>query len=195
MSLTWRAGLQAGERVVVLGASGAVGQVAVAVARELAASRVVAVCRSETAGRRANAAGAHEVVILRSDEQRRDLAARLTEAAGGPVDIIIDPVFGEPAAAAAMTLGPGGRLVNLGGAAHDLSEFSSAVLRGRSIDILGYTNNAISAEQRAEALRQVLELAARGIVTVEHRVMPLDDCEQAWVAAGGSAVRIVVAVG
>ena len=52
MSLTWRAGLQSGERVVVLGASGAVGQVALAVARHLDAASVVAVCRSaHSAGR------------------------------------------------------------------------------------------------------------------------------------------------
>ena len=62
------------------------------------------------------------------------LTDRLVAAAGGPVDVVIDPVFGEPAAAAALALGPGGRLVNLGGAAGDAAEFSSAALRGRSLE-------------------------------------------------------------
>ena len=153
---------------------------------------VVAVCRSDARPRRASGGRRDEVVVLRPDEDRADLAARLTEAAGGPVDVVIDPVFGEPAAAAAMALGPWGRLVNIGGAAHDVAEFSSAVLRGRTIDILGYTNNAISPEQRAEALTQVLALAARGEVAVEHRVIPLADCAQAWVLAGQSGPRIVL---
>jgi NADPH:quinone reductase-like Zn-dependent oxidoreductase len=118
----------------------------------------------------------------------------LTGTAGGPVDVVIDPVFGEPAAAAALALAPGGRLVNLGGAAHDRAEFSSATLRGRSIDILGYTNNAISAQQRADALNQVLTLAARGEVTVRHQVFPLADCAQAWASAGSSGHRVVVAI-
>ena len=60
MSLRWRAGLRTGERVVVLGASGVVGQVALAVARHLGAGRVVAVCRSEAAGQRAIAIGADD---------------------------------------------------------------------------------------------------------------------------------------
>ena len=118
----------------------------------------------------------------------------MTAAAGGPVDVVIDPVFGEPAAAAALALGPGGRLVNLGGAAHDRAEFSSATLRSSMIDILGYTNNAISAEQRADALTQVLALAARGQVSVEHQVIPLADCAQAWVEASRSGPRVVVAL-
>ncbi len=194
MSVSWRAALQPGERVVVLGASGAVGQVALSVAHELGAARVVAVCRSDAAGDQARTAGADEVVVLRSDEARAGLTARLTDAAGGPVDVVIDPVFGEPAAAAAMALGPWGRLVNIGAAAHDLAEFSSAVLRGRSIGILGYTNNAISAEQRADALTHVLALAARGAASVEHRVIPLADCADAWVTAGRSGPRVVLSV-
>ena len=134
------------------------------------------------------------MVVLQPYEERADLAGRLTAAAGGPVDVVIDPVFGEPAAAAAMALGPGGRLINIGGAASDRAEFSSATLRGRSIDILGYTNNAISAEQRADALTQVLTLAARGEVAVEHQVLPLADCAQAWASAGSSGYRVVVAI-
>ena len=88
-----------------------------------------------------------------------------------------------------------GRAAGWGGAAHDRSEFSSATLRGRSIDILGYTNNAISAEQRADALTQVLTLAARGEVSVEHQVIPLADCAQAWALAASSGYRVVVAIG
>jgi len=194
MSLRWRARLRAGERVVVLGASGVVGQVAVAVARHLEAGRVVAVCRSDAAAQRAIDAGADEGVVLQPDEDRAALAGRMTASAGGPVDVVIDPVFGEPAAAAALALGPGGRLVNLGGAAHDRAEFSSATLRSSSIDILGYTNNAISAEQRADALTSVLALAARGDVAVEHQVIPLADCTQAWISAGRSGPRVVVAL-
>jgi NADPH:quinone reductase-like Zn-dependent oxidoreductase len=193
MSLSWRAALQPGERVIVLGASGAVGQVALSVARHLNAARVVAVCRSEASGQRARTAGADEVVVLHRDETRPALTERLVQAAGGPADVVIDPVFGEPAAAAAMALGTWGRLVNIGGAAHDVAEFSSAVLRARTIGILGYSNNAISAEQRAEALTNVLTLAEREGAYVDHRVMPLAECDRAWAAARVSGPRIVLA--
>ena len=58
--------------------------------------------------------------------------------------------------------------------------------------MLGYTNNAISAEQRADALTQVLRLAERRAVSVDHRVLPLADIGTAWSMAGGSGPRIVV---
>ena len=133
-------------------------------------------------------------MVLQPGETRDDLAGRLVDAAGGSADVVIDPVFGEPAAAALLALGPGGRLVNLGGSAGDLAEFSSAVLRGRSISVLGYTNNAISAEQRADALTQVLRLAERRAVSVDHQVLPLADCGTAWSLAGRSGPRIVVSI-
>ncbi len=187
MSLTWRAGLQPGERVVVLGANGAVGQVAVAVAKTLGAGRVVGLVRSPGVD-----SAADDIVVLEPGEDRVALAARLRGAVGGAVDVVIDPVFGEPAAAAALSLGPWGRLVNIGGTAGNTTEFSSAALRQHSLSILGYTNNAITAEQRAEALRRVLALAADGAVSVDHRVMPLAECAAAWDAAGGPGPRVVL---
>jgi NADPH:quinone reductase-like Zn-dependent oxidoreductase len=120
------------------------------------------------------------------------LTDRLLAAADGHADVVIDPVFGLPAAAAAAALGSGGRLVNIGGAAGDLAEFSSAVLRGRTIALLGYTNNAISADQRAEALTGVLALAASGDVRVGFETRPLTDCSSAWRDAAGSGRRIVL---
>jgi len=192
MALTWRARLQPGERVVVLGASGIVGQVALAAARHLGADHVVAVVRSEAAAAPALAAGATRVVTLTGQADRAALTERLIEAADGPIDVVIDPVFGEPAAAAADGLGAGGRLVNLGGAAGDRTDFSSAALRGKSIAILGYTNNAITSAQRAAALGSVLDLASDGKLEVSHVVRPLSECTEAWAEAGRSGTRVVL---
>ena len=152
MALTWRAQLQPGERVVILGAGGAVGQVALAVARDRGAARMVAVCRRNPRPSGHVRPAPTRWWFCRRTRFEMGWPARLTEAAGGPVDVVIDPVFGQPAAAALLALGFGGRLVNLGGSAGDVAEFSSAVLRGRSISMLGYTNNAITADQRADAL-------------------------------------------
>jgi NADPH:quinone reductase-like Zn-dependent oxidoreductase len=192
MALTWRARLQPGERVVVLGANGTVGQVALAAARHLGAAEVVAVVRSASAADAARAAGATAVVTLDTAGDAAALTRRLAEAADGPVDVVIDPVFGDPAAAAADALGPGGRLVNLGGAAGDRTHFSSATLRGRSIAILGYTNNAINPAQRAEALAAVLGLAAEQKLAIDHVVRPLAECSQAWAQAARSGPRVVL---
>jgi NADPH:quinone reductase-like Zn-dependent oxidoreductase len=194
MSLTWRAGLRPGERVVVLGAGGAVGQVAVGAAKLLGAARVVAVCRSSGAAERARRAGADDVVTLTGDVDR--LAAAIAEAAGGGVDVVVDPVFGSAATAASRVLAPGGRLVNLGGASGDTAEFSSSVLRSRSAAVLGYTNNSLTPAQRAQALQVVLGHARSGALAVDHDVLPLRRVTDGWRTTGeGTGRRAVVAPG
>jgi NADPH:quinone reductase-like Zn-dependent oxidoreductase len=192
MALTERAHLQPGERVLVLGGGGAVGQVAVSAARILGAARVVAVCRSAAARERARAAGADAVVPLAGDVD--ELTARLREACGGSADVVVDPVFGVAASAACRVLADRGRLVNLGGASGDLAEFSSAVLRSRTIDVLGYTNTALRPDQRRQALEAVFRHAATGRLAVAHEQLPLADASAAWrrQAAGRAGVRLVL---
>jgi NADPH:quinone reductase-like Zn-dependent oxidoreductase len=191
MSITWRARMQPGERVLVLGGGGAVGQVAIGTARLLGASRIVATCRSDEAAARAFAAGADDVL---QSADAADLTERMARACGGAVDVVIDPVFGAAAEAASRALGDGGRLVNLGGASGDVASFSSATLRSRSLDVLGYTNNALSVEQRRTAITEISRHAAAGALAVAHAVRPLADVEQVWdrQSSGGSAARFVL---
>ncbi|MCU1668289.1 MAG: Zn-dependent oxidoreductase, NADPH:quinone reductase [Blastococcus sp.] len=192
MSLTRRASLQQGERVLVLGAGGAVGQSAVAIAKLLGAGRVVAVCRSPEAQARARRAGADEVVPLAGDVDT--LAARFREAGGGAVDVVIDPVFGAAATAASRVLAEGGRLVNLGGMSGDVAEFSSAGLRSRSASVLGYTNNALTPAERRDALAAIAEQAAAGRLSVAYEEVGLADVADAWrrQATGDVGVRLVL---
>jgi hypothetical protein len=83
--------------------------------------------------------------------------------------------------------------VNLGSAAGDTAVLSSAVLRSRSIDVLGYTNNALTGEQRAGAVRAVLGHAAEGRLAVAHEVLPLEEIGTAWRrTAEGTGVRQVL---
>ena len=124
--LEGRAGLRPGEQVLVLGAGGVVGQVAVQAARLLGARRVVAACRSASARERALACGADAVVDLRSDDDAGVLATRFREACEGGVDVVVDPLAGIPGSAAASALADGGRLVNLGSSAGSALEVDSA---------------------------------------------------------------------
>jgi NADPH:quinone reductase-like Zn-dependent oxidoreductase len=192
MALTERGRLQRGERVLVLGAGGAVGQVAIAAARVLGAGRVVAACRSAAAQERARRAGADEVVPLTGDVDH--LTGRFRDACGGGIDVVVDPVFGVAATAACRALADRGRLVNLGGASGDLAEFSSAVLRSRSIDVLGYTNNALRPDQRRQALEAVFRHAAAGRLAVAHEQLPLAQAAAAWrrQATGEAGARLVL---
>jgi NADPH:quinone reductase-like Zn-dependent oxidoreductase len=189
MALSWRARLQPGERALVLGGGGAVGQAGIGVARVLGASVVVAVARPSSV-ERARAAGADDVVPLGSDVDA--LAATLRE--HGPFDVVLDPVWGIAATAASRALSEGGRLVNLGGGSGDEAVLSSAVLRSRSASLLGYTNNALTVEQRSSAVTAVLGHAAAGHIRMAYDVLPLARVEEAWTgqADGGTPARCVL---
>jgi NADPH:quinone reductase-like Zn-dependent oxidoreductase len=191
MTLTWRARMLAGEQVLVLGGGGAVGQVAIGAAQVLGASRVVAVVRSKASRERALLAGADEVVALSTDVDE------LTRGLGEPsYDVVIDPVFGVAATAASRVLAPGGRLVNLGGSSGDEAVFSSAVLRSKTASVLGYTNNALTTEQRRDALTAVLEHAAAGAIAVAHETVTLADVATAWArqSSGDTTGRLVLTI-
>lgn len=196
MALSWRAGLQSGETVIVLGANGAVGQAAIGAARALGAGRIVAVCRSERAEQVLADAAPDAIVRLPSTPDLDTTVDSLRAACGGTADVVLDPVFGRTAEAAIQVLGNGGRLVNLGGAGGDAATLSSASLRSRSLSVLGYTNNALQPAQRAAALTAVLSAAAAGRLAVDHLVRPLSDCSAAWErAAAGSGPRVVLVPG
>lgn len=110
VALRWVAGLQAGETVLVLGASGGVGGAAVDVVRALGGSVIAAAgspAKLEVARRRGAAEGV--------DYSQEDLAARVLELTdGGGVDVIFDPVGGAVSEAALSGLGWGGRLLLIG---------------------------------------------------------------------------------
>lgn len=194
MALTWKAALQPGEQVLVLGGGSVVGQVAIQAARLSGARRIVAAARSSRAQDRAAAAGADAVVALRDDDEPTALAGRLATGCEGGIDVVVDPLCGVPASAALQLLAPGARFVNLGGSAGDSATFASATLRSRSAAILGYTNNELSFAQKSRALADLLDHAAAGRLSVEHETVSFDDLPDAWdrQVEGRAGRRIVV---
>ena len=183
-------GLQPGEQVVILGAGGVVGQAAVQLSCLAGARRVVAVARSTAALTRAERLGASATVQFDPAESAAALADRLRAVLDGPADLVLDPVFGVPAAAALGVLRPGGTLVNLGSAAGATSPLDSATLRSGSLRVLGYTNNALTPGERAGSLAVLAEHAAAGRLTVDHELVPLEAIGAAWTAqSDGTAAR------
>jgi len=193
MSLTWRGELAAGEQVIVLGGGGVVGQSAIQLARAAGARRVVAGAHSPEGRARAEAVGADAVVPLDTADVD-ELTRRFESAVDGPVDLLLDPLFGVPAVAAARSLRPGGRWVNLGGAASETAPVTSSLLRSKSLRLLGYTNNELTSEQRAEAIAMIAARVADGMLTVAHETVTPTDVPAAWAghAAGTASLRSVV---
>jgi len=193
MALSWRGGLQPGEHVLVLGASGTVGQVGVQAARLLGAGRVVAACRDAHGRRRAAELGADAVADLTGDDPDL-LAGRIAGACAGRLDLVLDPLWGLPARAALRVLSAGGRLVNLGSSAGQSASLASATLRSGMHAVLGYTNNALSGAQKASALAEVLEHAAARRLDTDREVVPLSDVATAWSRCGKAPHRRAVMI-
>jgi NADPH:quinone reductase-like Zn-dependent oxidoreductase len=178
--------------VLVLGAGGVVGQVAVQVAAAGGAGLVVAASRRRAARERALEQGAGAAADL-ADADVDELERRLRDAAGGQVDLVVDPVCGDATTAALRLLAPGGRLVHLGSSGGPTASFASAALRSGSHSILGYTNTSLTPEQRELAVTRVFELAADGRCAVEIEPFRLADVAEAWIRAGSSPKgRVVV---
>ncbi len=177
LALESRARVRPGETVVVLGASGVVGQVAVQAARLLGASRVVAVARSAEGLQRAKEMGADATVRLGAVE---DLAGALRDACNGGADVIVDPLWGEPLAAALEAANPGARVVQLGQSASPAATISSSIVRGRMLSILGYSSYSVPNEVKREAYKRMLRYAAAGELTVGIKSVSLEDVPAAW---------------
>ena len=112
LSLDRRGQLQPGETVLILGASGVVGLIGVQVAKLLGAGAVIGAARSGAGLRRAEERGADATVRLQGGVG--DMAEAFRAAAPDGIELVMDPLWGEPAAAAIDALAFRGRLVQLG---------------------------------------------------------------------------------
>jgi len=194
MALEWRAELAAGETVLVLGASGAVGQVAVQAAKLLGAGRVVAAARDAEALERAHALGADATVDLGAFDGRDELADAYREAAGGDIHVTIDPLWGEPGVAAALAAAVGGRIVQLGQSAGAEASVPSSAIRGKLLSLLGYLNPLAPFDARADAYRRLLEHVDAGRLEIAVETFALDRIGAAWERQSSSPNRKLVVV-
>jgi NADPH:quinone reductase len=194
LAVEWRAHVREGERVLVLGATGVVGLVAVQAARILGAGRIVAAGRDEAALEQARAAGAHAVVPLGDAADAAGLADAFREAAGGPIDVTIDPLWGVPARAAVEAGAFSGRLVQVGQSAGPESTLRSGAIRGKSFAIVGFTLGHVPQDKTAAAYRRLIELATSGELVVERETLPLDWAAEAWRRQQDSPHRKLVLV-
>jgi NADPH:quinone reductase-like Zn-dependent oxidoreductase len=183
-----RAAPSGGERVLVLGATGAVGQMAVQLAKLMGAGRVVGAGRSADRLERVRRLGADEVVELRGG----DLTSVFEQAAGGQLDIVIDPLWGEPAMAALRAIATEGRLVNVGQAAGTDVRLPLELVRNRQGAIHAISSGWTELERKAAAYRQVLDDAVAGRLEVEREVVPLEDVAAAWQRQGASPGKKLV---
>jgi NADPH2:quinone reductase len=192
LPLAWRAPLQRGENVLVLGATGSVGLVAVQTAKLLGAARVVAAGRSPEGLERAASLGADATIRLGETD---DLVTAFKEAFGGEgPSYVFDPLWGAPAAAAVQAAAPRATIVNLGQSAGATSELASGPVRFKNLSILGHTNYLVPEDELADHYRRLVGHVTAGEITFEVERVPLDDVATAWerqVAGAGAKLVLV----
>jgi NADPH:quinone reductase-like Zn-dependent oxidoreductase len=190
LALAWRSRLQPGETVLVLGATGAVGTVAVQAAKLLGAGRVVAAARSNERLPRLLELGADAVVELGGD-----MTGAIKEAAGGGVDVTIDTLWGEPAVAAIGAAARWARHVQVGQVAGVDMQLTAPAVRSVSLELCGFSVAHPPIDVRREGYLRLTTHAARGELAVDVERIPLEQVGAAWErqrqAAGGAKLVLV----
>jgi NADPH2:quinone reductase len=119
-------------------------------------------------------------------EESADLSTALTEAAGGPIDVVVDVLWGAPAEAAIEALGDHGRLVNVGNNAGTDIGLPLQAMRKARTGVFGMSSGWTPLPEKMDAYESVLDHIASGRVEVAHEVVPLDDVAEAWDRQGRS---------
>jgi NADPH2:quinone reductase len=186
LSLAYRARLAKGENVLILGATGVTGKLAVQIARLLGAARVVAAGRNQKALSTLHDLGADATISLTLAEA--ELSEPFVREAGqSGFQVVIDYVWGRPAEAflTAITrkefavIKSETRFVQVGESAAPTITLPAAVLRSTALTIMG-TAGIPPRDALVEAFQQVMAHAAKGELHIETERVPLADIERAW---------------
>lgn len=189
LPLTRHADVSAGQSVLVLGATGVVGAIAIQAARILGAGLVVGAGRDAEALAEVEMLGADATVQLGGDDD----AAALRAEAGEGFDVVVDLVYGDPFLAALDATAVDATLITVGQGAGGAPAIPFRKLVGRSH--VGHLNDLMPPRILRQAYDELTSLAADGRIQVETTRYPLADAEAAWQAqADGPHIKIGVAI-
>jgi NADPH2:quinone reductase len=188
LPLKYTAKLQAGETVLVNGATSVSGLLAVKIAKELGARRVVGTGRNLASAQKAMAAGADAFISLGQTDQ--DVTKALQSEAGEGYDVVLDYLGGHPAEVLLSSFMPTSigfarkrtRYVVIGALAGWTIQFPAQSIITSGLEIYGFgaTNTPENLRNRAEGVAQVWDLLGRGILSMDVLRLPLSDIEAAW---------------
>lgn len=196
VGLRRRLDFQPGCSVLVMGATGSAGQMAVQVAKHFGAAHVVGAGRDQELLDLLPVLGADATVSLTGDAEL--VAERLSDAAS-EVDVVIDYLWGAPTEAAVTALvkarNDRSRLLTwlqIGSVAGPTAALLSAAFRSANFSMVGSGQGSVST---AGILAELPELATQiiaGSFTVNAAAVPLSEVEQAWTAPGVPGQRVVI---
>jgi NADPH:quinone reductase-like Zn-dependent oxidoreductase len=186
-ALTARAKFVAGESVLILGATGVAGRLAIQVARRLGARRIIAAGRNPQALQKLSALGADAVISLEQDPALLVSAVR-TEIAEAGVDVVLDYLWGQPAELVLQAISQKGlqkaaariRFIQIGESAGKTISLHAATLRSSGLELLGSGFGSASLDQLRQALAEFFQVAAKEPFQFRTKAAPLRDVETLW---------------
>ena len=205
MALRFRAKMKKGDVVLINGATGVTGQIAVQIAKLDGASTIIVTGRNSESLEKLKSLGADHIVSLMQDDmsiinQLKEIH-RIT-----PVNIVIDYLWGHPVELIINSLKGGGmnnitskvRIVTVGSMADEDINLASGTLRSTAIEILGSGIGSISNEEmhlfNTEILSEMFQLAAEGKLSIETESTPLSEIETGWNYKTKPGKRLVVCI-
>jgi NADPH:quinone reductase-like Zn-dependent oxidoreductase len=178
------------QNVLILGATGNAGSMAVQVARHLGAAQIIAAGRDEQRLAKLTALGATDIVPL-GDARLGQLARE--------VDVVLDFVWGESTAKAVELLitertdrSRPLTWIEIGSVAGQTAAIPSAALRASRLQIVGSGLGSVPGREIVKELPTLVKEIARGTFRIDARAVPLRDVEQAWNDVSRSSERIVL---
>lgn len=204
LALKYRASMTPGKVVLINGATGVTGKLAVQLAKYYGASRVIATGRNAAALKQLkDELGADEILSL-SQEQAGFVSALKEIHTKTPIDIVIDYIWGTSVEWILHAIKGGGlntpyhpvRIVTVGNMSGDNMNLGSAQLRSTAIEIVGSGFGSLPPEaftkMNTEIIPDLMKLAAGGGLHVDTHAVPLSEIETAWHSHVGSGARVVV---
>ncbi|WP_017259208.1 quinone oxidoreductase family protein [Pedobacter arcticus] len=203
MAIRFRAFLQKDETVLINGATGVTGKIAVQIAKHYGAKKVIATSRNRHALKELLALGADEIILLSQDDETFVSEIKNVHKQN-PIDVVIDYLWGHSAELILSSLKGNGsfsartRYVTVGGMMDDAITLSSSILRGTDIQISGsglgsWTRTEVGL-LITEILPEMFQLAADGKLKIETVKVLLKDIEKVWEQKIDSGKRLVVLI-
>ena len=196
VALRRRVPIEAGQSVLILGATGSAGQMAVQVAKRLGAGRVVGAGRDKTRLDTLPDFGADATVALTDDA---DATAAALAAAASEVDLVIDYLWGKPASEAMMALlrarsdrSKALNWIQIGSMAGPTIELPSVALRSANLRLQGNGQGAVSTRAYLAELPSLIDEIDNGGLVVNAHAVPLAEVETAWAEPEAPGVRTVL---
>ena len=190
------AGFKPGESVLVQGATGVAGRLAVQVARKLGAGRIVATGRRKEALREVVQLGADATIDTAVPDG--ELVAAFAREAQDGYDVVLDFLWGRPTELLLRALTPDEvhfaepvRLVQVGASAGETLTLAAASLRTSGVGLYGATRG-LTPQFMADAYQQAVNWARAGELVFSIERAPLSQIEAAWTRTDLSGKRLVI---